>query len=82
MFLPGFGPRPCSYEVMAAAGCPRRRSTSLSQVDPESEDGWCTGQAAAAKTMHRSASFPNIIPRKNGPLLRGFIISVGVSKAN
>lgn len=75
MFLPGFGPRPCSYEVMAAAGCPRRRSTSLSQVDPESEDGWCTGQAAAAKTMHRSASFPNIIPRK---MARCFAVSLSV----
>ncbi len=51
MVLPGFGPRPCSYKVMAAAGCPRRRPTGLSQVNPGSEDGWCMGQAAAARTL-------------------------------
>ena len=65
MILPGFGPRPCSYEVMAAAGCPRRRPTGLSQVNPGLEDGWCMGQAAAAWTLRRSASFSIILSGKN-----------------
>ena len=76
MVLPGFGPRPCSYEVMAAAGCPRRRPTGLSQVNPSLEDGWCMGQAAAARNIASKRALLEHSLRENRALLRDFIISV------
>ena len=79
MVLPGFGPRPCSYEVMAAAGCPRRRPSGLSQVNPSLEDDWCMGQAAAARNIASKRALLEHSLRKNRALLRDFIISVGVS---
>lgn len=82
MILPGFGPRPCSYEVMAAAGCPRRRPTGLSQVVPSLEDDWCMGQAAAARNIASKRALLEHSLRKNRALLRDFIISVGVSTPN
>lgn len=75
MILPGFSPRPCSYEVMAAAGCPRRRPTGLLQVNPGLEDGWCMGQAAAARKLRRSASFSIIL---SGKIALGFAVSLSV----
>lgn len=80
MILPGFGLRLCSYEVMAAAGCPRRRPTSHSQVNPSLEDGWCMGQAAAARNIVPKRTLLEHSLRKNRALLRDFIISVGVSR--
>ena len=80
MILPGFGPRPCSYEVMAAAGCPRRRPTGHSQVNPGLEDGWCMGQAAAASNIASKRALLEHSLRNSRALLRDFIISVGVSR--
>ena len=81
MILPGFGLRPCSYEVMAAAGCPRRRPTGHSQVNPSLEDGWCMGQVAAARNIVPKRALLKHSLRKNRGLLRDFIISVGVSRS-
>ena len=77
MFLPGSVPRPCSYEVMAGAGCPRRRPTGHFKVSPARRRRLVYGSGRRRKYDTAKRALPLHCLRKVSRF--GYlIISVGV----